>query len=210
MTPKISTLPMLAVGCISLFLMACPNNNKKNSNIPEVNSYGDRSQISFAGTRLDSAIIEQINMPYAVGERYTGANGQQLMAVYFFEYDISNGQNPCFNLSLMDQQTYQRSFKVFNLDYANRSPQPVYPKYNYNYLPWVSFQATNKTRNASLSEESFSGQLTVLESNLDGALIRFDGVNSMQSQQNCYRTPENRTLACGARLSGQIRVAFCR
>ena len=191
--------------------MACPNNNVKNNNIPELNSFQDRSQIIFAGTRLETAIIEQINMPYAVGQLYSGPNNQLFMALYFFEYDISAGGNPCFNLNLIDQQTYQRSFKILNLDYANRSPQPVYGNYNgtgyYNYAPSVFFQATDKTRNASLQETNFNGQITVLESNFEGALVRFESVNSTQ---NCYRTPENRTLACGARISGQIRVAFCR
>ena len=129
MTTNKSTLSLLAAGCISLFLMACPNNNVKSSKIPELNSFGDRSQIIFAGTRLDSAIIEQINMPYAVGQLYSGPNNKMFMALYFFEYDISAGGNPCFNLNLIDQQTYQRSFKILNLDYANRSPQVVYGKY---------------------------------------------------------------------------------
>jgi hypothetical protein len=193
--------------------MACPNNNVKNSNIPEINSYGDRSQVIFAGTRLDSAYIEQINMPYAVGQLYSSPyNNQLMMALYFFEYDISSGGNPCFNLNLIDQQTQQRSFKVFNLDYANRSPQVVYGNYGgtgyyYNNIPSVYFQATDKTRNVSLQEQNFNGQITVLESNFEGALVRFESVNSVQ---NCYRTPENKSLACGARISGQIRVAFCR
>lgn len=203
----------LVIGLASLLLMGCPNNNKKNSNIPELGSYGDRSQVIFAGSSFSQPYIEQIGMPFAIAE-LGNVYGQLKMNLYFYEYDVSAGGNPCFNLqnNIIHNQTYQRSFIVRNVDFATRQPQIIFNGGGgnsgyFNNVPTVSFQMTDRTRNLSMLEYSFNGQVTVLESTYEGALLRFDNV---MSTTNCYRTPENERYACGARLSGQVRVAFCR
>lgn len=204
---------ILIIGFASLFLMGCPNNNNKNSNIPELGSYGDRSQVIFAGSSFSQPYIEQVNMPYAIAE-LGNVYGQLKMNLYFYESDVSAGGNPCFNLNnnIIHNQTYQRSFIVRNVDFASRQPQLIFGGNGsntgfFNNVPSVYFQMTDRSRNLSMIEYSFNGQVTVLESTYEGALLRFDNVISTT---NCYRTPENQMYACGARLSGQVRVAFCR
>lgn len=203
----------LVIGFASLFFLGCPNNTNKNSNIPELGSYGDRSQVIFAGSSFSQPYIEQIGMPFAIAE-LGNVYGQLKMNLYFYEYDVSGGGNPCFNLNngILHNQTYQRSFIVRNIDFATRQPQVLGGNFGsnsgyFNNVPTVNFQMTDRTRNMSMLEYSFNGQITVLESSYEGALVRFENVIS---NTNCYRTPENQTYACGARMSGQVRVAFCR
>lgn len=214
MKTSVSLNSFLAVAFASLFLMGCPNNKTTNSNIPAVGAYGDRSQVVFAATSFNQPFIEQVNMPYAIAE-LGNVNGQMKMNLYFYEYELTGGANPCFSLEkerLMHNQTYQRSFTVRMVDYNSRQPQVIYQTTSgntsyWNPVPSVYFQFTDRTTNRSLLESAFSGQVTVLESSYEGAYVRFDNVIANGS---CYLTPENRNLACGSRLSGVVRVAFCR
>ena len=211
-----SLYSFLTIAAASLVLMGCPNKNNKNSNIPGINEYGDRSQVQFIGSSFNQSFPEQINMPFAIAE-VANYYGQNKMNFYFYEYELVGGANPCFVSSqyketLIHNQARQRSFSIKMIDYASRQPQVIYQNVNsnsgyYNLVPAVNFQFTDRATNKSLLDNAFSGQVTVLESSYEGALVRFENVSS---SGNCYPTPENRGLNCGARLSGTIRVAFCR
>lgn len=216
MKKSLSLNSFLTIALASLFLMGCPNKNNVNSTIPGVNEFGDRSQVQFIVPSMTQAFPEQVSMPYAVAE-VANYYGQNKMNFYFYEYELVGGANPCFVSSLYKEtlihnQTRQRSFSVNMIDYNSRQPQIIYQNVGgnsvaYNLVPYVRFQLTDRTTNKSQLDTGFSGQVTVLESSYEGALVRFDNVSSYGG---CYQTPENRGLNCGARLSGTVRVAFCR